>query len=93
MTLELTTESTLSHYGIPVARINGIDRGPKDICEEIVGSPTAALIVCSNLQMVDLAGAEKFCSQDPSGVQPGHGVVDLLDEMFGASAQKSWKAV
>ena len=93
MTLELTTESTMSHYGIPVARINGIDRGPRDICAEIVGTPTAALLVCCNLDCVDLESAKLFCAQDPTGVQPGHGVVDLLDEMFGASAQKSWKAV
>jgi hypothetical protein len=43
MNVELTTESTQSHYGIPVARIDGVDHGPLDI---VSGTNLTAGDVC-----------------------------------------------
>lgn len=57
MKIELTTESPLSSYDIPIVRINGVDYGPADIVLQT--EKTAAQFVIENIK--------KFLSQWPSG--------------------------
>jgi hypothetical protein len=73
MTIELTTESSLSHYGIPVLCIDGVDYGPSDIV------PTQSGVVMTGAEVVvelvldgtlSRAEGESFCAQWPDGPQP-----------------------
>lgn len=93
---ELTTESTMSHYGIPVLRINGVDYGPRDIVAQYTelledGAPTkdmtAAEFVCVNCLpahcfALQIEAAEAFCAQWPEGPQPKEHAMKM---MFGDS--------
>jgi hypothetical protein len=82
MKAELTTDSTMSHYGIPVLRLNGNDYGPKDVVGEYTDlltevtstkTMTAAEYVCLNSapgHCFQREYAVKFCAQWPEGPQP-----------------------
>lgn len=82
MRAELTTESPVSHYGIPVLRVldeddNYVDLGPADVMppgmEESGGSARSCsywVAAHANAGTLDLEDARSFCRQWPDGPQP-----------------------
>ena len=65
----LTTDSSSSHYGIPVLRVEGEDYGPADILPS--GLSGAALIaqVAGEFDAETREAAQNFCAQWPEGPQ------------------------
>lgn len=78
MNAEMTTDSPLSHYGIPVLRItdcpNAGDYGPAEtVGAPLVGEPgiSAAAFAIQQIAFgLDEADVRAFCAQWPDGPQP-----------------------
>ena len=69
--IELTVNSSASSYGIPVARIDGVDYGPKDVLpsHHFVANVIVNWAKESERTEEEIRGAKLFLMQWPDGPQ------------------------